>query len=122
MLPLTDLHAGLARALVLYLTVLGVWGLLAWRRGTGVSPSYRGALVIAWVTVVLQGVLGFGVWLAAGTGPRESLHVLYGFALAVALPVGYLYVRDRVPRQQSLALALLTLFAAGLAIRGITTS
>jgi len=114
------LHAGLARALVLYLLALGIWGLFAWRRNEGPSSSYRGALVIAWSTVVVQGALG--LVLLAAEGVREPLHVLYGFALAVALPAGYLFVRDREPKQRSLIVALVTLFAAGLAIRGITTS
>jgi len=118
---LTNLHAGLARALVLYLAFIGVWGLVAWRRGSGISPSYRGALVIAWITALAQGVFGLAVWIG-GTGPRDPLHILYGFALAAALPAGYLYSRDRPPAQQSLVLGLVMLFAAGLAIRGITTS
>ncbi|OLC58077.1 MAG: hypothetical protein AUH85_01880 [Chloroflexi bacterium 13_1_40CM_4_68_4] len=118
---LTGLHAGLARTLVLYLAFLGVWGIVAWRRGSGISPSYRGALVIAWLTAIAQGALGLTVWIG-DTGPRDQLHILYGFALAVALPAGYFYSRDRPPPQQSLVLGLVLLFAAGLAIRGITTS
>ncbi len=115
------LHAGFARALVLYLAALGVWGLLAWRRGQGVSPNYRGALVIGWVTGLFQGALGALLALSTG-GPREPLHLLYGVAIAVALPAGIVYARDRSPARQSLVLALVALFTAGLAIRGITTS
>ena len=119
--PLTTLHGGLARTLVLYLAIVGFWGIVAWRRNAGMSPGYRGALVIAWLTAIVQGTLGFGAWLE-GSGPRDALHVLYGFALAVALPLGYLYARERVSRQQSLVIGLALLFCAGLAIRGITTS
>lgn len=116
----TVLHAGFARALVLYLVVLGIWGLVAWRQGRGITPGYRGAAVIAWITGLLQGALGLVLW--AGVGPHETLHVLYGFALAVALPGGYLFTRDRPPAQASLVIGLVALFAAGLAVRGITTS
>lgn len=115
------LHGGLARTLVLYLAFVGIWGIVAWRRGEGISSSYRGALVIAWITAILQGAFGVAVWLG-GSGLREELHALYGFALAVAIPAGYVYARDRAPSQQSLVLGLVMLFAAGLAIRGITTS
>jgi hypothetical protein len=121
MAALVTLHGGLARTLVLYLAVIGIWGIVAWRRGGGISPAYRGALVIAWITAIVQGAVGLAMW-AGGNGPRDALHVLYGFALAVALPLGYVYARERVPRQQSLVLGLALLFAAGLAIRGITTS
>ena len=90
MSELTNLHAGLARALVLYLAFIGVWGLVAWRRGSGISPSYRGALVIAWITALAQGVFGLALWIG-GTGPRDPLHILYGFALAAALPAAAWY-------------------------------
>ena len=121
MAQLITVHGGLARTLVLYLAFVGVWGIVAWRRGEGISPSFRGALILAWLTGIAQGAIGFAVWVT-GSGPRDSLHVLYGFALAVALPLGYLYAREREPRQQSLVLGLVLLFAAGLAIRGITTA
>lgn len=114
------LHAGLARALVLYLLALGVWGLVAWRRGTGVSPSYRGALVIGWLTALAQGAAGLPLALAGG--PRDPVHALYGAAIAVALPAGFLYARERSPAQQALVLGLVALFATGLAIRGLTTA
>jgi hypothetical protein len=48
--------------------------------------------------------------------------VLYGFALALAMPLAASLVRDRTPRGQSVALGLAALFTAGLAIRGIITA
>lgn len=114
------LHAGFGRALVLYLAALGVWGLLAWRRNVGVSPSYRGALLIGWLVALAQGALG--ALLSLTIPPRDPLHVLYGVAILVALPVGFLYARERTPERQSLVLGLASLFSSGLAIRGLTTA
>ena len=113
-------HGTLARALVLYLAAVGVWGILAWRRGEGVSPSLRGAVAIAWVTGIIQGAVG--AVLAVSAAPRDPLHILYGVAIAVALPAGFLYARDRTPARQSLVLGLVALFTSGLAIRGIMTA
>jgi hypothetical protein len=48
--------------------------------------------------------------------------VLYGFALALAMPLAASVVRDRTARGQSVALGFAALFTAGLAIRGITTA
>ena len=113
------LHAQLATALILYLAALGVWGIALGIGGSGPTPSYRGSLVIAEVAIVLQGLLGAGSWVL--TGPGDAIHVLYGLALVVTLPLVATIVREGSPRRTSLSLGLASLFAAGLAIRGMTT-
>ena len=116
-----SLHGRIAYAIVLYLSVVGVWGLVLGLRGRGPSPNFTGALVIAEVAAVVQGLFGLGLLLFS-RGPAESLHVLYGAALAVALPVAATFTRERPPRAVSFAFGFMALFAAGLAIRGITTA
>ncbi len=116
-----SLHGRLATVLVLYYVAVGVWGIALGIRRIGPTPGFRGALVIAEISAVAQGLLGGLVFLFL-RHPSESLHVLYGFALALAIPMGASLARDRTPRGQAIALGLAALFAAGLAIRGITTS
>lgn len=113
------LHEGFARVILLYFLALGVWGLVAWRTGRGVGPSYRGALLIAELVALLQGAAG--AILLIQRPPLEAVHVLYGISIALALPVAYVYARPRPTRQQALVYAIASLFAVGLAIRGITT-
>lgn len=115
-----SLHATLARALTLYLVALGAWGIFLGATGSGPSPSYRGALLIVEVAILAQGLLGGATWLTV-RGP-EWIHALYGFALALALPLAATLVRESSPRRASLFFGLASLFAAGLAIRGITTA
>ena len=115
------LHKQLATVLVLYYTAVGLWGLWLGVRNTGPTAGFRGGIVIAVVAAVAQGVLGLLTLVFVGP-PLESLHVLYGFALVLAMPLASTVVRDRTPRGQSVALGLASLFAAGLAIRGITTA
>lgn len=114
-----DLHTRLATAMVLYLAALGVWGLWLGARGSGPSPSYRGALIVVEVVVLVQGLLGVIVWPRT---PPPWIHVLYGLALILAIPLAATVVRQGSPRRTSLTLGLASLFAMGLAIRGITTS
>ena len=114
-----SLHGRTAFAIVLYLSAVGVWGLALGIRGSGPTPSFIGALVIAEVAAIAQGLLG--IVLLFSRPPSQSLHVLYGFALAVALPMAATFVRKREPRAASFAFGFISLFAAGLAIRGITT-
>ena len=115
-----SLHGRIATAIVLYLTIVGLWGLVLGVRGSGPTPNFIGALVMFEVAAIVQGLLG--VALLFSRTPSQSLHVLYGVALAVALPLAATMVRKREPRAASFAFGFMALFAAGLAIRGITTA
>jgi hypothetical protein len=116
-----SLHGRAATALVLYYIAVGLWGVLLGLRNSGPTPGFRGAIAIAVIASVAQGVLGFLVFFFLRP-PPEILHVLYGFALVLAMPLAASLVRDRAPRGQSVALGLASLFTAGLAIRGIITA
>jgi len=116
-----SLHGRVAYALLLYYTAVGLWGLFLGVRNSGPSPGFRGAIAIAIIASVTQGVLGFLVFFFLRP-PPDLLQVLYGFAVALAMPLAASLVRDRAPRGQSVALGLAALFTAGLAIRGIITA
>ena len=116
-----SLHGRLATVLVLYYSAVGVWGLALGVRNSGPTPGFRGAIVIAEIAAIAQGLFGVLVFLFL-RAPSESLHILYGFALALAMPLAASLVRDRTARGQSVALGFAALFTAGLAIRGITTA
>ncbi|MGH2490525.1 MAG: hypothetical protein ACRDF9_03370 [Candidatus Limnocylindria bacterium] len=116
-----SLHGRIAFALVLYYTFVGLWAILQGIRDHGPNASLRGAIAIATIAAVTQGALGVLVLVFRGA-PADGVHILYGLALAVAMPLAGTLVRDRTPRGQSIALGLAALFTAGLAIRGITTA
>jgi len=116
-----SLHARTATALVLYYTAVGLWGLFLGIRNSGPTPSFRGAIAIAVIASIVQGAFGLLVLVFTGP-PRETLHILYGFAVALAMPLAASLVRGRTPRGQSVALGFAALFTAGLAIRGIITA
>ena len=115
-----SLHGRAATALVLYYTAVGLWGLILGVRNSGPTPGFRGAVAIAVIASVVQGILGLVLFIQRP--PPELLHILYGFALALAMPLAASLVRDRTPRGQSVALGFAALFTAGLAIRGIITA
>lgn len=116
-----SVHGRAASALVLYYTAVGLWGLVLGVRNSGPTSGYRGAVAIAVIASVVQGALGFVVFFFLRP-PPDLVHVLYGFALVLAMPLAASIVRDRAPRGQSIALGLAALFTAGLAIRGIITA
>src|SRR5688500_6892974 len=115
-----SLHGRIGFALVLYYAVVGLWGIVLGIRDRAPSASFRGAIAIATLAAVVQGGLGLLV-LFFLRAPADAVHVLYGLALVVAMPLAATLVRERTPRGQSVALGLAALFAAGLAIRGLTT-
>jgi len=96
-------------------TLFGALGFSYFEAAAPHGPRQRHAPSIA------QGVLGLVV-LALSGPPREALHILYGFAVVLAMPLAASLVRDRAPRGQSVALGFAALFTAGLAIRGIITA
>ena len=116
-----SLHDRAAWALVFYYSAVGLWGLYLGVRDSAPTPGFRGAVAIAVIASIVQGALGALVFLF-GHAPRDLLHVLYGFALVLAMPLAASLVRDRTARGQSVALGLASLFTAGLAIRGIITA
>lgn len=116
----SSLHGRVATAIVLYLVVVGLWGLWLGIRGRGPTSNFIGALVIAEIVAVAQGL--FGIALLFGRAPANSVHILYGFALIAAIPLAATLIRHRPPRAISFAFGFMALFAAGLAIRGITTA
>lgn len=116
-----SLHGRVATALVLYYAAVGLWGLWLGARRVGPTPNFRGAIVIAVIASIAQGILGLLALVFLGA-PSDSLHLLYGVALVVAMPLAASLFRDRSPRGQSIALGLAALFTAGLAIRGIITA
>ncbi len=116
-----SLHGRLATVLVLYYAAVGLWGLVLGMRGRGPTPGFRGGIVIAEIAAIAQGVFGALVFLFLRQ-PGEPLHILYGVAVVLAMPLAATVVREQQPRGQSVALGIAALFTAGLAIRGFTTA
>ena len=105
--------------LVLYYAIVGVWGLFLAFRKSGLSPSYRGALIIGVGLGVVQAIIGITLVLG-GLRPEDNLHFLYGASVILTLPLVMSYIVDKKV-SRPLIFGLATLFMAGLAIRAITT-
>jgi hypothetical protein len=116
---LEQLHALTARSLVLYFTVVGLWGVVLFARKAEFGSAYRGALVIGGILAVVQALLGLALLLFVRPS-AEPLHYLYGVTVILTLPLVAAYIRDK-RYSRVLAYGLGSLFVAGLAIRAITT-
>jgi len=114
-----ELHQLIARALVLYFAIVGVWGVYLGVRKAELSSAFRGALYIGVALGVVQAIVGLGLVLS-GQRPLDNLHYLYGASVIVTVPLVASYIVDK-KFSRPLAYGLASLFMAGLAIRAITT-
>ena len=114
------LHDRLSMTVMLFMAVVGAWGIFIYFRGQSVTGSYAGALAIGEALVVAQVVAGVLV-LGAGARPPNSTHYLYGITAVLILPFAWSFFRDRDQRQALLMYSLIALFIFGLAVRGIMT-
>jgi hypothetical protein len=114
-----QVHVLIARAMVLYYLLLGLWGLWLAVRRVEFDSAYRGALIIGVGLGLAQLLVGL-VLVVVGTRPRDDLHYLYGLSIIVTLPLVHQYLSGRRLRP-TLAYGLCCLFMMGLALRGITT-
>jgi hypothetical protein len=108
------LHDRLSVTVMLFMVVLGSWGIVAYLRGGSLSGSYAGALAIGEALIVVA-------MLATGARPPSATHYLYGITAILVLPFAWSYLRSRSPRQALLIYSLIAMFIFGLAVRGMIT-
>ena len=114
------IHDRLSNAVILYMVVIGLWGLVSFIRGEELAGSLGGAFIIGQGLLTAQALFGL-VLVLQGARPLESLHYVYGVVIVLLLPFAYTYVRDRYPRQGLLLCSIVALFIAALAVRAIVT-
>jgi len=119
------LHGLLSRALLLFTVIAGVYGLVEYYRKQVVTPSYWGMIVVGNLTAVAQGALGL-IMALSGKQPEQWVHILYGVVALMWIPIinliNQLANNSEHNRRETLIVALISLFEAGIALRAITTA
>lgn len=125
-MDLSFLHARLATALVLFAALAGVYGLVEYFRRQSVSPNYWGIIVVGNLLAVGQGILGVILALGGGQPMRGIIHIIYGVVALSWIPminfVSSVVNKEKQARRETLLVALVSLFQAGIAWRAITTA
>jgi hypothetical protein len=119
------LHGLLSRALLLFTVVAGVYGLVEYFRKQVINPSYWGVIVVGNLAAVGQGIIGL-ILALSGKQPEQWVHILYGVVALLWIPiinlVNQLANNNEHNRRETLIVALISLFEAGIALRAITTA
>ncbi|MBN1665985.1 MAG: hypothetical protein JW862_02820 [Anaerolineales bacterium] len=115
------LHNRLSNTILLYVFFLALWGFFRFFRKQGVDSNYWGALVIAEVVILVQGVIGIILWASNLRPGGEAMHILYGVVGALGIPAVYAFTRGRDERREVLIYAAVLLFLSGVFLRSWAT-
>jgi hypothetical protein len=112
--------------MVLFAALAGVYGLVEYFRKQSVSPNYWGIIVVGNLLAVGQGILGIILAIGGGQPARGIIHILYGVVALSWIPminfVSSIGNKEKEARRETLIVALVSLFQAGIALRAITTA
>lgn len=115
------LHDRLHVTILLYMTILGVWGLFNFFRRHSVTDIYEGALTIGALLLASEVALGIILFVGGARPARSSMHIIYGIVAVVCIPLVLRYTRTDHSRQTYLVYSLVCFFLAALAIRAWQT-
>jgi hypothetical protein len=118
---LVQIHANLAIAVMLFNTVLGLWGFLKYFRGDGMDGNFFGAVALSPILGLVQ--LGVGLALVGmGLGVNvRFVHYLYGALVIISVPAIFAFTRGRDDRGAVLIYAAILLLTAAFGLRAYTT-
>lgn len=100
-MSIAGIHASIATTVMLFNTVLGLWGLLKLIRkqhAERIDGSFWGAIALSPVLGLVQAALGL-IMLSQGLGANVRLvHYLYGALCVIAVPSTFAFTRGRDDR------------------------
>jgi hypothetical protein len=99
--------------------VVGLWGLLCWRRDVVASALLAQLLALSHTVVLLEGAFGLYL-LAGGFRAQQQLHYIYGVIPAGAVLFGY-SARTPDARRNLLQFSVIALAICILSARAFTT-
>lgn len=121
-MSLIEIHGRLGNTALFYVVLMALWGLWRYFRKQSVDGSYFGALVIAEVFFVIQGLLGLYLWISGVGQLGSAMHILYGAVNVLVVPGVFLYTRGESTRQVMLIYSLGFIFLIGIILRSMGTA
>ncbi len=120
-MALGEIHGRLGYTALYFMVILALWGMWRYFRKQGVDSNYWGALMIGEILIIAQGLLGAYLYII-GARPERGIHILYGVATALVIPVVYAYTKGDEQRRVMLIYGSALLISALLILRAISTA
>ncbi len=120
-MSLAEIHGRLANTALIYFGILALWGVWRALRKQSIDSSYWGALVIAEILVIVQGLLG-AILYFSGERPGRWVHILYGVVSVLVIPGLYGYTRGESERRVMVIYAITLLISVGVILRAMGTA
>jgi len=121
-MSIIEIHARLANTAIFYTAIMAVWGLWRYFRKQDIDSSYFGALTIAEILFVIQGLLGAYIYVSGiGHLGRPFMHILYGVVTVLLIPAVFAYTRGESSRRVQLIYGIALLFEVGILFRSLAT-
>jgi heme A synthase len=119
-------HGFIARAMILFTLVAGVYGLVKYLRKKPVTPDYWGVIVVGNLLALGQGLLGAWMGLNGERPARGWVHVIYGVVAVLWIPIiqfanNQFLKEGHEKRSETLVTAIVSLFEFGIALRAWMT-
>ncbi len=115
------IHGRLAIAVVMFNTLLGIWGFIRFLRGLDIDSSYWGAIALSPLLGLLQMAVGLIMVYNGLYVNVRFVHYLYGALVILAVPACFAFLRGREDRGALLIFALTLLLNAGFGLRAYST-
>jgi len=118
---MVEIHRILSQMVGTYSIIMAAWGLVNFLRRRPPDGNYNGAVAIAVILFVLEGIVGV-VLVIMGLQPARWLHLLYGVTILITIPGIYAFTRGRNSSRESMFYGLGFLFIWGLTERAADTA
>jgi heme A synthase len=121
-MSIIEVHGRLANTAIFYTAIMAIWGLWRYFRKQEIDSSYFGALVIAEILFVIQGLLGAYIFISGiGHLSRAFMHILYGVVTVLVIPAVFAYTRGDNSRRVQLIYGIALLFLVAILFRSLAT-
>ena len=118
-----QIHASIATTVMLYNTVVSLWGIFKYLRGqTYIDGNFWGAMTLSPILGLAQAIIGL-IMLSMGLGSTVRLvHYLYGALVVIAVPATFAFTRGRDDRGALIIYSLVLLLTAIFGLRAYMTA